>query len=95
MNVDVGYYDLQNNEWKSIGVSDSYNWPQGCMAQWLINNQNEENIIYNLSKNNKLISRIYNLKTGESRDIEWPIYGLTPLNALILRWPIIMNLLQI
>ncbi len=78
MEVEIGYYDLTNYSWNLVGKSDSYNWPQGSMLQWLPGKGNENKLIYNLSKDNHLISRIYDISTNESRDINWAIYGLTP-----------------
>ena len=78
MTIDVGYYDVPGGEWHKIGTSDSYNWPQGCMLQWLPGYGNENKVIYNLSKNNHLIARIHDISTGENRDINWSIYGITP-----------------
>ena len=75
--VDVGYYDIPSGTWHKVGSSDSYNWPQGCMVQWLPNTHGTS-IIYNTSCNNRLISRIFDIDNGKSRDIDWPIYGITP-----------------
>ena len=78
MSVEIGYYDIPSGDWHHVGISDSYNWPQGSMSQWLPGIGNENKIIYNLSDNSHLISRIYDISTGKSKDINWPIYGLTP-----------------
>lgn len=78
MTVDIGYYELNDGTWHPIGLSDSYNYPQGCMAQWLPGESNKSCVIYNTSKNNRLISKIFNIETNDIREIDWPIYGLTP-----------------
>ena len=44
------------------------------MAQWL----NDDEVIYNASKNNHHIAIIHKISTGENRCIDWPIYGITP-----------------
>lgn len=75
MEIEVGYYDIQNNSWHHIGKSDSFNWQQGAMLQWIPNSKNR--VIYNCSQNDKIISRIKNIETGESRDLQFPIYDLS------------------
>ena len=78
MNVEIGYYDVKTGVWNKVDESDSYNWPQGSMLQWIPGAGNENKLIFNLSKDNRLISRIHDIRNGESKDINWPIYGLTP-----------------
>lgn len=72
--IEVGYYDIPDGIWHHVGYSDSWNWQQGCMAQWL----NDDEIIYNSSKDNHHIAVIHNIKTNEDRIIDWAIYGITP-----------------
>lgn len=76
LSIELGYYEVKSREWHRIGETDSWNWQQGAMLQWI--SGSEEKCIYNASKNGKLISRIYDCTTNESRDIDWPIYGITP-----------------
>lgn len=33
--IELGYYDIPSGEWYPIGCSDSWNWQQGAMMQWL------------------------------------------------------------
>ncbi len=75
--VEVGYYSIPEGTWHSLDISDSFNWPQATMLQWVPNTGNKE-IIFNLSKDNHLISRIINIETGEKRDLCYPVYCLTP-----------------
>ena len=76
--IEIGYYELSNGEWYKIAESDSWNWQQGAMAQWLPGDGNENKVIYNCSHNGHLCSRIVDIVTGETKDIDWSIYGLTP-----------------
>jgi len=78
MTVTCGYYDINTKYWHEIGESDSYNWQQGAMLQWLPGEGNQNKVIYNLSKNNHLISRIVDVNSGEIKDVPCPIYGLLP-----------------
>ena len=76
--IEIGYYDLPSGEWHKIGESDSWNWQQGAMAQWLPGEGNEDKVIFNCSRNGHLTSRIVDIVTGKAKEIDWPIYGLTP-----------------
>jgi len=76
--IEIGYYDLTSGEWYCIGESDSWNWQQGAMAQWLPGEGNENKVIYNCSRDGHLTSRIVDVLTAETKDIDWAIYGLTP-----------------
>ena len=76
MKIEIGYYNLPSGEWHHIGYSDSFNWPQGCMLQWLPTHKNK--VIYNTSKNNHNISIIHDISTKDNKNINWSIYGITP-----------------
>lgn len=74
LKIEVGYYDIPSGKWHHVGESDSWNWQQGCMAQWL----SDDEIIYNSSENNHHIAIIHNIKTGMERKIDWAVYGIMP-----------------
>ena len=76
--IEIGYYNLLSGNWHKIGDSDSWNWPQGAMAQWLPGEGNENKVIYNCSRNGHLVSKIVDVANRETKDIDWAIYGLTP-----------------
>lgn len=78
MQIEVGFFSLPDGQWHSFGKSDSFNWPQGAMLQWLPGKGNENKAIYNLSKDGNLIARIHDISTNQDKDISWAIYGLTP-----------------
>lgn len=78
MTIEIGYFDIPSGKWHHIGDTDSYNWPQGAMAQWIPGKGNENKVIFNLSKNNHNIARIHDIISGQDQDIDWSIYGLTP-----------------
>ena len=78
MTIELGYYNLPNGIWCHIANSDSWNWQQGAMMQWIPGDDNRDKIIYNTSKENRLISQIYDINTQTTNDIDWPIYGITP-----------------
>lgn len=76
--IELGYYDIPSGEWHYIGESDSWNWQQGAMIQWIPGKGNEKSVIYNTSKNGRLISIIKDVEKGETRELNWPIYVVTP-----------------
>jgi hypothetical protein len=75
--ADVGYFDLRKGSFVKIGETKAFNWQQGAQLQWLPPDF-EEKIIYNDRRNGKFVSVIYNLKTGEEKIIEFPIYVIHP-----------------
>lgn len=76
MKIEVGYYSLEDGHWHHIEYSDSWNWQQGAMLQWIPNSSDE--VIFNSSHNNRLVSVLCNLKTKGKRILCMPIYGITP-----------------
>ena len=78
MRIELGYYNLLSGTWTKIGESDSFNWQQGAMMQWLPGKGNEGKVVYNCSENGRLVSKLYDIDSCETRIINWPIYGITP-----------------
>ncbi len=70
--IDVGYFDFKDGElgcFNTLGVTYAWNYHKGCRLQWL----NEAEIIYNNADGEKLISTIINVKTGDTRNLPYPI----------------------
>lgn len=76
--VQLGYYDIITGQWHSIGTSDSFNWQQGAMLQWIPGDKNLDLVAYNFSDKKKFYSKIVNIQTGEERILDFPIYCITP-----------------
>lgn len=76
--VRLGYYDLQTGTWTQIGKSDSFNWQQGAMLQWLPGEGNESKAIYNYSDKKSFHAMIVDIATGEERSLDFPVYCITP-----------------
>ena len=76
--VDVGWYDLTTGEWHKLDTSDSFNWQQGAMLQWISGAGNENKVIYNLSRNGHFKAVICDIVTGEKNEIDFPVYCVTP-----------------
>lgn len=69
--------NLEDNTKKKISETRAWNFQQGCMLQWMPDNPSTE-IIFNDLYDNKLISIILNVKTGDERIIPYPIYDVQP-----------------
>ncbi len=77
----IGLVDLENNnQWKEIGQSTAWSWQQGCMLQWIPGSKEE--VIWNDRKGDDFVSRICNIKTGQTRTLPRPIYALSPDGTL-------------
>ena len=76
--IEVGFFNTKTGDWNPINRTDSWNWQQGAMTQWLPGEKNESKIIFNTSRARHLKSIIVDIVSGETRVINWAIYGLTP-----------------
>lgn len=74
--LELGWYDLQTGEWHHIAVTNSFNWQQCAMLQWMPNDENK--VIYNIAMDNHFKSIIHDIKTKEERVIDFPTYCVTP-----------------
>lgn len=64
-----------DNTYKVLGKTNTWNVQQGCMLQWL-GPDYKERIIYNDFRNGKYCSVILNIKTNEEKVIPMPIYSV-------------------
>lgn len=76
--IELGWYDIFTKTWHHIDQTDSFNWQQGAMLQWLPGEGNEDKVIYNISKNGHFKSVIYNTKDGNKKIIDFPTYCVMP-----------------
>lgn len=65
-----------NNSFRIIGKSQSWNVQQGCMLQWL-GPDFSENIIFNDFRDGKYCSIILNIITGKEKIFERPVYSVS------------------
>lgn len=73
----IGVIDLENNnQWKEIGQSTAWSWQQGCMLQWIPGSKEE--VIWNDREGEGFVSRIHNIKSGQTRNLPRPVYALSP-----------------
>lgn len=76
---EIGYFDLQKkNKWTKIGETTAWNWQQGCRLQWIPGSSEE--VIWNdrSADGNRLISKVYNLKTKKTRNLPFTVYTISP-----------------
>jgi len=76
---EIGIFDLYNdNKWIKIGETTAWNFQQGCRLHWIP--RSSEEIIWNdRSKDGKkLVSRIFNIRTHQTRTLPIPIYTISP-----------------
>lgn len=75
--ADIILFDTKdNNSYRIIGQTRSWNVQQGCMLQWL-GPDYLERIIYNDFRNGQYCSVILNIKTNEERIISKPVYSVS------------------
>jgi hypothetical protein len=72
--AEIILFDTQNNNsYKVLGKTNSWNVQQGCMLQWL----GSEEIIYNDFKEGQYCSVILNIQSNEERIIPMPVYSVS------------------
>jgi hypothetical protein len=75
--ADVGYFDLDGGTWHSVGQTHAFNWQQGSMLQWLGPDFSSQ-IIYNDRREDRFVSVIVDISTGDRKVIPYPIYAVHP-----------------
>ncbi|MCA9416192.1 MAG: hypothetical protein KC917_07975 [Candidatus Omnitrophica bacterium] len=76
-NIKLGMVDLEDGDkWIEVSETTAWCWQQGCMLQWLPGS--ESKIIHNIRLGDHYGSLIKDVKTGESKTIESPIYTVAP-----------------
>ncbi|WP_281613890.1 hypothetical protein [Flammeovirga sp. SubArs3] len=72
--IEIVIWCPKTNIEKVVGKTNCWNWQQGSRLQWL---PNTNKIIYNSSKDNKLICTIYDYDTEDSYNLPFPIYSIS------------------
>lgn len=73
----LGMIDLQDdNRFIALAETSAWCWQQGCMFQWL--NDSETEVIYNDIEGDRFVSRILDIKSGQTRTLCRPVYCLSP-----------------
>ncbi|MFH1719011.1 MAG: hypothetical protein ABIF19_16780 [Planctomycetota bacterium] len=75
--VKIGMADLENDgRWTELGQSGAWCWQQGCMLQWRPGSNSE--IIWNDRQEDRFVSHILNVHSGEKRTLPCPVYTISP-----------------
>lgn len=74
--IDTSLSENDNKKVRKIAETRSWNVQQGCMMQWLGPDFDKE-IIFNDFRNGKYISVILNVRTGDEKVIDFPIYSVS------------------
>lgn len=71
--AEIGYFDLASEKFNSITFTNSFNWQQGAMLQWL-GPSFDTRVAFNRRIDNRFCSVIHDLETGNERILSLPIY---------------------
>ena len=80
--INVGIYNFRTKQYHIIDKTNSWNWQQGSRLQWI----DDFKIIYNTSDKDKIISKIYDVKTKEFEQLNFPIYSYNNNSKLALTY---------
>lgn len=74
--LEVGFFTGQQfNKWHSVGKTFAWNWHMGCKLQW----KGGQNVLmYNDYKTRQFFSKMYNVDSGSTHEIDWPIGTISP-----------------
>lgn len=73
----VGYFDTADGSFIEVAETLAWNWQQGAQLQWLPPEYSER-LIYNDIEDDRFVSRIHDLGSGETRTIPYPVYMVHP-----------------
>lgn len=73
----VGYWNIETEEFKQVGITRAFNWQQGSRLQWLPPDYSSR-VIYNDRRDNKFVAVIVDIKTGKEQILPFPIYAVHP-----------------
>ena len=75
--AEIGMIDFEKSEYIKLGETTAWNFQQGAMLTWNPAAPDDE-IIYNIRENNKYMSVILNIHTGEKRFLDYPLANVDP-----------------
>lgn len=75
--AEVGYFDLDDESFHTLGTTQAFNWQQGSMLQWLPPDY-DQRVIYNDREDDGFRSVIVDTETGEETVLSSPIYAIHP-----------------
>jgi len=75
--IEVGMVDLEENDsWVPLGTTRAWCWQQGCMLQWVPGSASR--VIWNDREQDRFVSRLLDVETGNLETLEAPIYSISP-----------------
>ena len=77
--AEIGFFDIKDKDktFNKISNTKTFNWQQGCLAQFIGPNYDQD-IIFNDFKDNKYVSTIFNIKKKLFSHLPYPIYAVFP-----------------
>lgn len=76
--IEIILFDKVENKEKVIGTSTTWNYQQGCMLQWVPENNNNL-VIFNDIQENELVARVIDITSKEEKKvIPYPIQAFNP-----------------
>lgn len=81
--ADILLLDTKENSFRKLATTHTWNVQQGCMAQWLGPNFNNE-IVYNDLRDGKYCSVVLNVNSMEERILPLPVYTVSNDGAIAL-----------
>lgn len=75
--IDVGYIKFDGNtlgDFVKLGETNAWNFHKGCRLQWI----NNDEVIYNCTSNDIMISKIVNIHSGDENIIPFPVDTVSP-----------------
>jgi len=75
--LEIGYFEWQkSNNFIKVTETKAWNWQQGCMLQWL-GNEYDNKIIYNDRVDNKFVTIILDIESGEKKILPMAYYTVS------------------
>ena len=74
--IDIGYFNITKDKFENfvkVDVSKAWNFHKGARLQWVDSNI----IIFNTSFKNKLVYKLVNIKSNESKIFDFPIDSIS------------------
>ena len=75
--VAIGYWTLEDGQYREIAQSRAFNWQQGSMLQWM-GPDYDSRILFNDRDGDHFVSRILDLDGREIRKLPLPVYTVNP-----------------
>lgn len=75
--VELGMWNLESGGYEKLAETRAYNWQQGSKLQWL-GPDFETRVIFNDREDDRFVTRILDVATGDLRTLPFPVYTVNP-----------------